>query len=184
MPRAQIRRRTLLIDRRVQLRSAIAAGVSVVAYSAILGFLIFFPLHRGLMQEASPELQVQAANQVMELHRRVWPAVLAVAILVGFHSVIVTHRMLGPVHRLKNALAALQAGDLSQRVFLRKHDQFKELAEAFNRLAAGLQQAESERKTWQEGMLARIDGLEGREPAVAAAAEGGRRTPASRPPAR
>lgn len=165
MPRPKFRRRRLLVDRPYQLRNAFVLSGSLVVYTLILGFLIFYPLQIQLTAGATPEQQVGAADQILELHRRVWPAVLAVAILVGFQSVVMTHRVVGPIYRLKVAIAALQAGDFAHRVTLRQHDRFKEFAEALNGLAAGLQQAEVERRAWQQTLLERIarlqEGLDG-----------------------
>lgn len=160
MANARFRRRRLLIDRRVQLRHAVVAGGSLLGYSVLLGFLIFFPLQRSLLDSASPEQQVFIADQILELHQRVWPAVMAVAVLIGFQSVIMTHRMLGPAYRVKIALNALRAGQLSHRVVLRRHDQLKDLAEAFNQLAVELQRVEAGRAEREASLLARITVLE------------------------
>lgn len=172
MPRPRHRHRPLLIHRRTQLRSAFAAGASVVAYSAILGFLIFFPLHQELARDASPALQERAADQVVALHRRVWPAVLAVALMVSFHSVLTTHRLLGPVYRLKVAMAALREGDLGYRVTLRRNDRLKDLADSFNELAAHLERAQAERVAPRDGLPATGEGAVGLEAAAGAPPEG------------
>lgn len=160
MSRPKFRRRRLLVDHRYQLRNAFVLGGSLVVYTLILGFLIFYPLQVEMTAGATPEQQVWAADQILQLHRRVWPAVLAVAVLAGFQSVVMTHRVVGPIYRLKVAIAALKAGDFAHRVTLRQHDRFKDFAEALNGLAAGLQQAEAERKAWQQTLLAGLARLE------------------------
>jgi methyl-accepting chemotaxis protein len=65
---------------------------------------------------------------------------LAVLALVVAGIVVValrfTRRIVGPVHAIHRALEALAAGDLGVRVELDRADEFREVAEALNALAA------------------------------------------------
>jgi len=44
----------------------------------------------------------------------------------------ITHRIAGPVYRFGRTLEAVKNGDLTQKIFLRKNDEMKGLAELFN----------------------------------------------------
>src|SRR6266852_2448155 len=74
-----------------------------------------------------------------ELLRRgtaIGAAVLLVLVLaVAGWAFRVTHRIVRPVHTMHRALDALVAGDLGVRVELDRTDEFREVAEALNRLA-------------------------------------------------
>ena len=73
-----------------------------------------------------------------ELLRRgtaIGAAVLLVLVLaVAGWAFRVTHRIVRPVHTMHRALDALVAGDLGVRVELDRTDEFREVAEALNRL--------------------------------------------------
>jgi methyl-accepting chemotaxis protein len=73
-----------------------------------------------------------------ELLRRgtaIGAAVLLVLVLaVAGWAFRVTHRIVRPVHTMHRALEALVAGDLGVRVELDRADEFREVAEALNRL--------------------------------------------------
>jgi len=55
-------------------------------------------------------------------------------LLVVIISAILSHRMAGPVYRFEQTCKAIAKGDFSQRVHLRKGDQFTELQEEFNHM--------------------------------------------------
>ena len=60
-------------------------------------------------------------------------------ILVGLATIIVTlfvsHKIAGPLYRLKKAMQELGEGNLSAEVKLRDSDALKDIAEAFNHMA-------------------------------------------------
>ena len=59
-----------------------------------------------------------------------WVALLFV-IGVGL-SILVSHRVAGPIYRFEKIFDKLMEGDLNQKVFLRKNDELQELAEKIN----------------------------------------------------
>lgn len=68
-----------------------------------------------------------------------WP-VLGSCLLVTlcvmlFVGLLISHRMAGPVYRMRRALDEMSAGNLSGKIHLRKKDDFKHLADGINRLA-------------------------------------------------
>ena len=50
-----------------------------------------------------------------------------------------THRVIGPINRMKRILEAIGSGDFSQRITLRKGDVLDGLAQAINQMAEQLQ---------------------------------------------
>ena len=63
-------------------------------------------------------------------------------------SAIVSHKMAGPIYRFEQTCKAVANGDFSQRVRLRKGDQFVELQDDFNKMMDRVE--EEIRKTKQE----------------------------------
>ena len=59
--------------------------------------------------------------------------------IVFYIGVRQSHRIVGPMNRLKQMLEAIGQGDFSQRITLRKGDALEDLAAAINRMAESLQ---------------------------------------------
>ena len=91
----RFRRRKVLIQPWYQLRMAAIILLSIFAYSLLLGFLMFYPLYNEFAASANPDQQFWIARQVLELHKRFWPAVLVFAVLVAAQSIFVTLRVVG-----------------------------------------------------------------------------------------
>lgn len=73
-----------------------------------------------------------------------WPvlaACLGVTLVVTFvFGVLFSHRMAGPIFRIRRTILEMADGNLKGLVFLRKKDDFKALAEALNALKKSLWQ--------------------------------------------
>ncbi|MFQ5803974.1 MAG: hypothetical protein ACE5JQ_13855 [Candidatus Methylomirabilales bacterium] len=137
------RRRRFLVMPRFQIGVALRVSFFVLLYSAALAFLIFFPMQRELTGAIPFDKQAWVADQILELHFRVWPGIALVGILVGFHTIFTSHRIVGPIYRIDQVIRAIGAGDYSQRIRLRRTDRWQELAEAVNALAEQLDQRSS-----------------------------------------
>ena len=61
-------------------------------------------------------------------------------------AMLLAYSLAQPLRTLTNAAGRLAQGDLSQRVAFRGHDELTELGNAFNHMAASLQQAEQSRR--------------------------------------
>jgi len=118
------RRRRIVIEPGFQLRLALgatAAAVVLINLVLLAGFLPGEALGIGRLSLTGAILVALLEALLLAL---VWRSTL--------HT---SHRIAGPDYRVREALAALADGDLSTRVHLRRHDYFKDLAQAVNRLA-------------------------------------------------
>ncbi|MGH7394580.1 MAG: hypothetical protein ACREKF_02660 [Candidatus Methylomirabilales bacterium] len=140
MARRWVRRRNFLIHPTYQLASAFTAIIYILAYSMLLGFLIFFPLEWEFTAAGDFQEQLELAQQILRLHGRVWPSILIIALLVGVHAVLRAHRTAGPLFRLQETLRAYERGQFSLRMRLRRRDWFRELEACVNELGASLQE--------------------------------------------
>ena len=64
----------------------------------------------------------------------VWQCYLLI-LCIAFGSIYLTHKVAGPFYRLRISLKSIQSGDLTTRIHLRKYDEGKQAAEAFNETA-------------------------------------------------
>ncbi len=91
----------------------------VFAFSAAL----FGPLVVTLGDRSATVAQRDvAAHQMLALHERVWFALPVIVALCLLHSVVVSHRIAGPLVRFRRIFQDLARGDLSQNVAVRRHD--------------------------------------------------------------
>jgi methyl-accepting chemotaxis protein len=91
-----------------------------------------------LNEELSFEMRAAAAEKIITLHSRVWPAIIAMVCVLGIHSVRIFHRLIGPLYRFRWAFAKLGQGDLSFRVNIRKSDYLHQERDAFNEMIISL----------------------------------------------
>ena len=92
----------------------------------------------------SPQKQ-ELANALLYLHTRFWPAIVVLFFLLSFHSILLTHRVAGPLYRFRKICEAAAQGDLSTEVRIRKNDYLHEDAQTINamfkRIRGGLREA-------------------------------------------
>lgn len=138
MSRTRYRRRKLIIHPSFQVGTALGVIFFLVFYSAILGLLIFYPMKAEMDRVSDSRMRLYLADQILLLHSRLWPGVLAVALLVGGQIIVFSHRIAGPLYRVRMALEQILAGNYSVRVKLRDRDRFKEFEPVVNALAEKL----------------------------------------------
>lgn len=157
--RPKFRRRRILIRPGYQFQVAATILLFIVGYSLLLGILIFYPLQQEFAASVSLEQQFRVAHQVLDLHRRFWPSVMVVGILVAIQSIFVTHRVVGPAYHVQRVLEGLTAGRYEVRVHLRRGDRLQELETATNALGEALLQREEASSAQMARLRAAIEDL-------------------------
>jgi methyl-accepting chemotaxis protein len=138
-------------------------AVNIVYFaSAFLVFaaILFVPVMIELNASLSGESTSQAADQFLSLHTRVWPAASILFVLLIVHSVLVSHRIAGPLYRFRTFFQAISAGNLSGRVTIRKHDYLHEDARAISAMMASLRDRISSVKRCHEELRGTLNQLE------------------------
>ena len=138
------RRRTYLLDPEFQY--GLIRRMSIVAVLIILmslAFLVAVNHFYGNVQikVAQPD-PFGLTGSVVSLPARVslikllWPVmaicVAATLAVTFFCGIIISHRMAGPIYRIRVRLNQMVEGDLRDEIHLRRKDEFKPLAEAVN----------------------------------------------------
>lgn len=75
--------------------------------------------------------------------------VLLVSPLVAIAAVFLSHRIAGPLYRMKKTLDEVASGNYSLRLHLRRTDELKDVAESINRIIELLQQKDKGEGTGQ-----------------------------------
>jgi serine phosphatase RsbU (regulator of sigma subunit) len=130
-----------------QLRS-LPDGQTAVVTAGAERFIVMKSMEPG--DVSAPYLVARSLDRQLEFmrHIRGWLLELGVGgILTGCAvSLLLALGISRPIHRLQAALRRVSRGDFSQPAQVRSRDEFAELAEAFNRMQAGLIERERMRR--------------------------------------
>ena len=121
------KRSVFLINPRFQLRfSLIFAGI--VFLSSLVYPLIFMDFLSELARQ-SPQTQEIAAKSKEDLVLLLVPIQILFAILAFLVSIFMTHKIAGPMYKLKNHLADIRLGEAISPLAFRKGDHFHDVAD-------------------------------------------------------
>jgi signal transduction histidine kinase len=138
------RRRRLIVEGNFQARFIlrfilVIVGATLLATGAILGLFYFKYQYGGAdMENIVILITPQGRTDVTGLFQIVLVPLVAanllvLCIVVPF-SLLYSHRIAGPIYRLEQSMEMLINGDMDFMITLRKHDEFKYLADRMNAL--------------------------------------------------
>ncbi len=129
------RKQYSIVDRSLQYKVLAIILVYSLVIVLFLAVCLFVPDILAMdNQELSLEIRAAAADRLLTLHSRVWPAIVAMVCVLGIHSVRIFHRLIGPLYRFRWAFAKIGNGDLSFRVKIRKSDYLHREEESLNQM--------------------------------------------------
>lgn len=137
------RRRNYFIERSFQARFILKFCMLVALGSLLtIGILYFIGMRSTTVAIVNSRVVVKSTADF--LLPVLIQTVLVVMVLVSIAAIIVTlfvsHKIAGPLYRLKKAMHSLGEGNFSIEIKLRKLDQLKDIAEAFNAMARKLKE--------------------------------------------
>ena len=136
-PEALYKRKQYLVDRPYQLRFVTRMFMAVLGVAAISSLIATGLLSASMYQPDLPQQTVVYCFISIAL-------TLLVELLISIPVIWVlgirqSHRVVGPVARMKKLLEAIGNGDFSQRITLRDGDALEDLAKSVNAMAETLQ---------------------------------------------
>src|SRR4051812_42780426 len=137
----QYRRSAVLIDKRFQLRFSFFVCSWIFALSFVYPVIIY-TLFNYCMHLMATDPQGPAFASIEGSRREV------ITLLVGFQaifivitfliSVFVSHRIAGPLYKLKQKFREAKRGDLRPDLAFRRKDNFQGIAEEYNEMIRGI----------------------------------------------
>ena len=127
------RRRRYFIDPQFQVRHivgfAIFGAVAALIVGGVVAYLFLFELPKTSVDQRfwGPEF----------LSNLTW-VILALVVVACLWSVFVSHKVVGPMFRLKKVMRAVGEGDLTHRVRFRTRDRLKDVGAACDEMIVGL----------------------------------------------
>ena len=159
-----IRRRTYIVDKKLQYRLLGYNAIYFFITLAALSLALFTPLIFEISDPSlSPRQQAEVAGKILYLHSYLWPALLLVLVILGFHSVLVSNKIAGPLYRFRATFQRIIEGDISGSVKIRKGDllinEQTRIDEMISTLKSKIGQIQAEEAAMGE-LLAQIHGQE------------------------
>jgi len=119
----RLRRKKYVIDKKLQYRLLVFNGIYFIVIVIAMAIALFTPLmHELSSPDLSPKQQGDAAAKVLYIHATFWPAVLFLLLILGAHSVLISNKIAGPLHRFQRMFQRIQDGDLSATMKIRRGD--------------------------------------------------------------
>jgi methyl-accepting chemotaxis protein len=135
MAKRDQRRRSYIVNKPLQYRFLAIILIYCLTIVLFLAVFLFVPdIIRMQDESLSLEARAAAANKILTLHARVWPAVIAIICVAGFHSFRSFHKLIGPLHRFRSVFEQVGSGDLSFAVRIREKDYLHHEEAALNEM--------------------------------------------------
>jgi hypothetical protein len=132
------KRRRLLIDgsqRQLLAVYFIHFTIILVVFFAALAFVFN---QQVLRSELTVDQKHEMASMIMAFSHRLWPALWILFFFLVAHSIYVSHKIAGPLYRIRCVLTSVGSGNLKARARIRRGDYLKEDAEAVNTMVREL----------------------------------------------
>ncbi len=148
MTRTANRRKSRLVDRKFQVGLAWRMFIAffLLFFCGIL--LIFAPSMIRLSTGSDLASLEPAAQEFLVLHRRIWPAAIVIAVGMFFYTLLLSHRIAGPIYRINEVLRKMAEGEYPETVTLRRKDFFRDTAAL---LEAAARRGSADRKAASPG---------------------------------
>ena len=157
---ANYRRWNYIINKKVQLKNAFFVIIMLILYTVALLSVIFAPYLITLSSDLPLEQKTAAAEIILLLHGNIWIGLICIVILCGAYSIIVTHKMVGPIFAINRIAIEVIKGELTKRTHLRSNDEFKDVADNFNTMVGTLESSIYDISSHHDSQLNYISELE------------------------
>jgi len=137
------KRRKYLVDKKFQIKFILRFSILVLAGGFITVVLLYYLASQSttVAIQNSRVLARTTGNFILPL---LLQTVLLVTLIVGAAaaalSLLISHRISGPLFRFKKVMESLEDGDFSTEFHIRSMDQFHELEQAFNAMIRSTKQ--------------------------------------------
>jgi hypothetical protein len=151
------RRRKFLLNRKFQLIVIIISFTYVIFFCAVMGMCLFIPLMMELDKSyIGSEEDFIAAERILYLHEKFWPAILLCFFAIGCHSIFISHKVVGPLYRFNLIFNAIKEGTVPSPIRLRKGDYLYSEMENINQMLERLGDKLTELQEAQANLNIRI----------------------------
>ncbi len=174
-PRRKLR--NFLLSPRFQLKYTFAVVAVTALTSGVLGYFAYdysaaqteqltmsmAMNNPSLAEEDAKYFENMAAAEDRKVALSILGGIGVMMVLLGLTGIVITHRMAGPIYKMKRLITEVAEGDLSIKPGLRKGDEFQDLSEVFSQMVLSLREQQAEEIEELDGAIeaSRNAGLSG-----------------------
>jgi methyl-accepting chemotaxis protein len=125
-------RKKYFIDKQLQSKFILFIILLLLVYTLLFVVILFVPYMIPLSFDYPLQEQTDAARMLLSLHTSIWPALAIVIFSLSVLSIFISHKVAGPLYRLKRSLAEIAAGSIEMDMKFRKRDELHDLADSVN----------------------------------------------------
>jgi methyl-accepting chemotaxis protein len=127
-----ILRKKYFIEKQLQTKFILCTILLLMFYTLLFVMILFLPYVIHLSSDYPLKEQTEAARMLLSLHTSIWPALAVVVLSLGVLSLFISHKVAGPIYRLKKYLAEIAAGNVDVDLKFRKRDELHDLSASVN----------------------------------------------------
>ncbi len=133
-------RRQYLVQKSLQFKYMLLVLFAIIVVSGMIVWTVYFT-HWVLITEhlAGIEAKTMLTEIFQKINMMLLLEIPVALIIAAFASILVSHKVAGPVYRLERVAKEVAKGNLVHHLQLRKHDELKNLASAFNSVIENMQ---------------------------------------------
>ena len=136
---AKNRRTRFLVNRKLQLGMSFQIVAYVYLYLVLFALLANYSALKTVVFGTGGDADYIAAVERLEVFVEVMVLPLILTFLcLWLHGILFSHRLAGPIYRIKQALSQARSGNLSMDVKLRERDYFQDICDELNGLCGRL----------------------------------------------
>lgn len=153
-------RRRYLIAKQFQLKYTFMIVIFMFLIAWLAGYTVYYTVFTLLGERLAnlyPQARLSAIFKTVNITLLVRMALLVPFVVIV--SIILSHRIAGPVFRMERYLGEVAKGDFSSILKLRRRDELKNLAEAINGMRRGLGRISQENQELVAKLSSTVDEL-------------------------
>jgi len=132
-----------LINERMQLTLTLRFLVLSLLFTIFIGLMMFFVIWPVVRIYIPPAL---VSVMIQQLISKLYSTSFILLIIIAGFSIILTHRIAGPVYNLEKTLERLNEGEDVNLIRLRDGDELQELASKINQVIVHMKQYRNQQK--------------------------------------
>ena len=149
-----IKRRRYLIKNIFQFKFASVIVFGILMTVALVVWDVYSSIGTLVMEKGMDPYLLAFVHSFNGLLLKKLPLIIIFIVIL---SIFISHEISGPVYHLEKSMQQIKHGDFTEVVHLRKGDELKELAVAFNEMTEGLRNLVSKDKVKIEEISASLD---------------------------
>ena len=148
-----------LVVNKFHLKLLVINLIYVLFIFAVIIGEILFPFYQDMFKINDLYTQHYSAKFFIVLLNRLSIALLVILVFIFLYQVMVNHKFCGPLVNFSNTFRKISQGDLTRKIFLRRHDFLKNEAAQVNGMIDSLSERIRTLKKDHDSLLSALEGM-------------------------